>query len=136
MNAISVVDLVLITTSEPSIQGTWRSTGLDTRYTLAFCGDILEGRVGTDPILAPMLSRFCVDADEGTIDIVRDNGLQLGRFAIEGNKLILMLADVGRPRPRSINSPIIKPASAPVQIDRRKRTPPTQTRYVFERITR
>jgi hypothetical protein len=85
-----------------AIQGTWRGTGRSERFTLVFRGDVLMGRVGTDPIVAPMVSHFRLDQANGTIDIERQDGMQLGRFSITGDTLTLTLADVGRFRPKTL----------------------------------
>jgi hypothetical protein len=132
MNAAAFV-VVLSTAAGGDIQGTWAGTGRDARFTLVFCEDVLAIRVGTDPILETRESHFSVNAELGTIDILRDDGLQMGRFAIEDGYLTMILADVNLPRPASIDFPILKPAPRTIHIDRRTWKPPTQRRYVFER---
>jgi hypothetical protein len=117
-----------------AIQGIWRGTGRDESYTLVFCGDVLIGMVGTDPLVGNKESGFRVDI--GTIDIQRAEGLQMGCYAIDGDTLTLVLVDVNRPRPNSIGVVPAKPTATPPRIDRKNRTPPTQRRYVFERQTK
>ena len=133
MYALAVIVAVAVP-GQADLQGTWRGTGLDARYSLVFCEQYLAGHVGTNPILRPLESTFTVDPAEGTIDITRDDGLQLGRYAIDGDTLTLMLADVNLTRPNSINFRAPKPSRYPVVIDRKSWKPPTQSRYVFERV--
>ena len=133
MTALIAFIAIVNAVSQSDLQGTWQGTGRHANYSLLFCEDILAGRVGTNPILEPMESHFSASQKQGTIDIQRDDGLQLGRYAIEGDTLTLMLADVNLPRPESIVYPIVKLAGLPVVIDRTTRRLPTQQRYVFDR---
>lgn len=134
MHALLVIALTLLTADGSDLQGNWQGTGRDARYSAAFCFDVLAMRVGTDPILELRESRFRVDQEQGTLDIERSDGLQLGRYAIEGDTLTIMLADVNLPRPESIDFPIVKPTGRTIVIDRKNWTPRTQQRYIFERI--
>src|SRR4051794_14369111 len=94
---------------QSDIQGTWVGTGHHARFTAVFCEDILAMRVGTDPVLETQESCFRVDQEQGTIDIERSDGLQLGRFAVDGDQLTLLLADVNLPRPTTIEIPKLNP---------------------------
>lgn len=58
-----------------AIQGIWYGTGLDERYTLIFCGDVLIGMVGNHPLVGTKQSSFRLH--DGSIDIDREEGLQL-----------------------------------------------------------
>ncbi len=119
---------------QSDIQGTWVGTGRHARFTAVFCEDILAMRVGTDPVLETQESRFRIDQEQGTIDIERADGLQLGRFAVDGNLLTLLLADVNLPRPATIEIPKPKPNAKPFTIDRKTWKPSTQQRFVFEQV--
>jgi hypothetical protein len=133
MNSLTAIAVVLTIAGQADVQGAWKGTGRDARFTLVFCEDILAIRVGTDPILETRESHFSVNSEHGTIDIVRDEGLQLGRYSIDGDKLTMMLADVNLPRAASLDFPAARPGKAPFVFDRKAWKPPTQSRYVFER---
>ncbi len=131
----ALVAIALAVNAGPGdIQGTWTGTGRTTPYTAVFCFDVLAMRVGTDPILETQESRFQVRAAVGEIDIMRNDGIQLGLYSIEDDRLTIMLADVNLPRPESLDFPVAKPTRFPMRIDRRNWTPPTQQQYVFERV--
>lgn len=87
--------------ADDAIRGIWRGTGLDERYTLIFTGDLLIATIGNHPLAGSKESAF--HADNGAIDIERTDGLQLGRYTIEGNRLTLTLAGVNDVRPTSLN---------------------------------
>ncbi len=86
------------------IHGTWRGANGDERYTMTFAGERLTMRLGTNPILATRESRFRVERQSGFIDIHRDDGLQLGLYAVDGDTLTLKLARVNLPRPKDLAS--------------------------------
>jgi hypothetical protein len=101
------------------LQGTWQGTGEDQRYWATFSGDTLTMRRGTSSVNAPVQSSFDLDVENGTIDILRDDGMQLGRYQVDGDTLTLKLSDVNRARP-----PDLTPHGP---FDR-------QRRYVFKRV--
>src|SRR5262245_53810882 len=134
MHAIFAICAAVLAADQPAIEGAWQGTGRHARYLAVFRAGKLTMRIGTDPILEPRESRFSVNAAQGTIDIVRSDGLQLGRYAVEGNKLTIMLADVNLPRPNSLEFPKVQLPKAPFTIDRKTWKPPTQARYEFDRV--
>jgi hypothetical protein len=107
-----------------AIQGIWRGTGRHERFTLIFCGDVLIGTVGNHPANGNKESGFHLA--NGEIDIERSDGLQLGRYLLEGDKLTLLLANVEQPRPVTIDPP-------PRQPDGKFHPPLNERRYVFTR---
>jgi hypothetical protein len=112
-----------------AIQGIWRGTGRNERFTLIFCGDVLIGMVGNHPLLGAKESGFRLA--DGEIDFDRIDGLQRGRYVLEGDMLTLLLSDVNLPRPESLDVP--KAQQGVAHHDRAKRKGPTQHRYIFER---
>jgi hypothetical protein len=100
------------------IEGTWQGTAGDERFLATFAGDSLVIPVGMHAAVEPRQSWFQVDPDNGSIDIRRDDGLQLGRYEVDGDTLVLKLADVNAPRPKDL-SPNTRPHS--------------ERRYVFKR---
>jgi hypothetical protein len=112
-----------------AVQGIWRGTGRNERFTLVFCGDVLIGMVGNHPLLGAKESGFRLA--DGEIDFDRIDGLQRGRYVLEGDQLTLLLSDVNLPRPESLD--VAQPQQGVARHDRAKRDPPTQHRYLFER---
>jgi hypothetical protein len=113
------------------LQGVWHGTGQAAPFTLVFCGDALIGIVGEHPLLDAQTSRY--RAAYGGIDIDREEGVQLGIYRVEGDVLTLMLADVGTPRPLSLDVPNVERAGTTDLTGRPIRLPRTQRRYMFER---
>jgi hypothetical protein len=107
-----------------AIQGIWRGTWRHERFRLIFCGDVLIGTVCNHPLTGNMESGFRLA--NGEIDIDRTDGLQRGRYVIEGDKLTLLLANVNRPRPSSIDPPTKQPGG-------NFHVPPGEQRYEFQR---
>ena len=54
--------------------------------------------------LEPVTSRFRLSRRRGEIDIRRTDGMQRGLYDLDGDVLTLSLADVNRPRPKSLTS--------------------------------
>jgi hypothetical protein len=88
---------------QDSLEGTWQGTGADARYSARFTGNTLSIQTGSSAVTAPRQSWFKVDADNGLIDIQRDDGVQLGRYAVKGDTLTLKLADPNAPRPKDLD---------------------------------
>jgi hypothetical protein len=99
MNALAVLAVILSggcgadqpRDDQTAIQGEWHATGRAEHIKLIFCGETLLGinlRIN-DPRWDMMRSTFKLG--EGTIDIERPEGLQLGLYSIEGDTLTLRL---------------------------------------------
>ena len=105
--AIAITAVVLLATvsnDQRSIQGLWQGTGGDAQYRLSFRGEMLVASVGSSPALEPVTSRFRLSQRRGEIDIQRTDGMQRGLYDLDGDVLTLSLADVNRPRPKSLTS--------------------------------
>src|SRR6476646_8849740 len=99
--AIALIGAEPETNDHARIQGIWRGTERHERFRLIFCGDVLIGTVGNHPLTGNMESGFRVA--DGQIDIERADGWQRGRYQLDGDTLTLLLANVNRPRPESID---------------------------------
>ncbi|HEX5445035.1 MAG TPA: hypothetical protein VFW87_14450 [Pirellulales bacterium] len=85
-----------------AIQGKWQ--GVDAPYSANFAGNslVLRGLDRKDPITPPEQSWFKVDEREGYLEIQREGSVQLGRYSVEGDTLILKLAEMGKPCPGDV----------------------------------
>src|SRR5262245_47518054 len=110
MNALLPLAWLLVIATPQDLQGTWQGAG--PRYAglnLVFCGDVLAARMGTEPILETRESHFDYDPEAGTIDICRAEGKQLGRYAVDGDTLRIVIGDINEPRPESMNPKLQRP---------------------------
>ncbi len=100
------------------LEGNWRGTGQHASLSISFHRDLLaiSNRAGIRQ------SNFLV-APDGTIDIYRDDGLQLGRYELAGDKLQLRLANVDRPRPQDLLGASPQLPHGPVHVRARQMMP-------------
>jgi len=133
MNAVTLVTILasMLGADQTEIQGVWNETSPAQRYSLIFCGDVLMGAHNSDVLTDAKLSTFRINAQAGTIDIDREEGVQLGRYKIDGDTLTLVLANVNKPRPASVEpAPVVPRARAAAKKDRPQ---VGQLRYVLKR---
>ncbi len=82
-----------------AVQGAWHARGVRRDHLwLVFCGD---GLYGINSKVGLQESTYRLNPDAGTIDIQRDDGLQLGIYWLVDDTLTMMLGDVNGPRPNT-----------------------------------